>query len=773
MKNSIFIKLLITIVIALSFNTQGYSQITDVYGFTGGVQTFTVPACTDSLIVTVCGAQGGGPTGGQGACIDVTIPVQQGDQIDIFVGGQGTCGNNSGGWNGGGTGHASTQVNASWNACGGGGASEVHVNGVPVAIAGAGGGTGGGSTSVNTNSGGAGGCANGVNGGNTFGQGGQGASQTAGGNGGTPWAGTPPGGSNGSLGQGGQGGIWQTASGGGGGGGFYGGGGGGNDGCCTGGNGGGGGGGGSSLVPTGGNCTQGTNTGDGTVTITYVEGSFDVEVTNTSCLGASDGMIEVATDSPNSQFSFDGGNTYSFTDSVLTDVPAGDYVVCVEFDGGQCSNACDSVTIEDGPPIDVNSFGDTLICENGTAQISAQGVQGNTFTYSWEHTNETTATVNASPTEPTNYWVVATNELGCRSDTAYVDVDLYPPLSGVVSPDDYVCPGFEGSLTATGSGGNGGPYSYSWSGPGGGVISNDDLMTDNPFNTSIYTVTITDGCESTAFSISGTIEVAPLPDIDFSVDEIEKCEPAIFTLTQESDMTAISNYTWILSTGDTITDIAQFDIYIPDVGGYDVTMAIQTVDGCVDTLTMQDFMFVRPQPTADFEYDPEPMGYLNPTAEFLNASQNADWYEWYFEQGSPSYSNEESPFVDFPIGEIAVYEATLVAHSDLGCSDSITKFVEVGPEVVLYVPNTFTPDGDGFNELWRPYIEGIDVQKFHLMVFNRWGEVMWESYNPEASWDGTYGGKFVQEGTYVWRITAGDPNSDEKFEWQGHVNVLY
>jgi len=763
------ISLLVTL-FTLHFNAN--SQVTDIYNFTGGVETFIVPACTDSLIITVCGAQGGGPTGGQGACIDITIPVNSGDEIDVYVGGQGNCGNNSGGWNGGGTGHASTQVNAAWDACGGGGASEIHINGVPIAIAGAGGGTGGGSTGVNNNNGGAGGCAQGVNGGNTFGQGGQAGTQTAGGAGGTPWAGTPPGGQAGSLGQGGNGGLWQTASGGGGGGGYYGGGGGGNDGCCTGANGGGGGGGGSSLVPPTGDCTGGSNAGDGVVSITYVEGSFDIDVTNTTCLGANNGIIEVSTDSPGSEFSFDGGQTWSFTDSVFTGV-SGLYDVCVNLVGGSCANACQEVEILDGPPIDVNTFGDTLICENGTAEISAQGVQGTTFTYSWGHTNETTATVNANPTEPGDIWVVATNELGCRSDTAYVNINLYPPIGGIVSPDDYVCPGFEGSLTATGNGGNGGPYNYVWSGPGGAVISNDDVMTDNPFNTTTYTVTITDGCESSPFLVSGIIEVAPLPDIEFSVDEIEKCEPAIFTLFQESDMTSITNYTWFLSTGDTITNIPQFDIAIPDVGAYHVTMAIQTVDGCIDTLTIQNFMFVRPQPTADFEYAPEPMGYLNPTAEFLNASQNADWYEWYFEQGSPSYSNEESPFVDFPIGEIGLYEATLIAHSDLGCSDSITKLVEVGPEVVLYVPNTFTPDGDGFNEKWRPYIDGINVQQFHLMVFNRWGEVMWESFNPEASWDGTYGGKVVKTGTYVWRITAGDPNSDEKFEWQGHVNILY
>lgn len=767
-------RFILSFVIVLLFSIRSNAQVTDVYNFTGNVESFTVPACTDSLIVTVCGAQGGGTTGGQGACIDVVIPVNQGDQIDVIVGGQGSCGDNSGGWNGGATSYASfNPANTTWDGCGGGGASEIHVNGVPVVIAGAGGGTGGGSTAATTNFGGAGGCAQGQNGGNTFGQGGQAGTQTAGGNGGTPWAGTPPGGSAGSLGQGGIGGIWNTASGGGGGGGYYGGGGGGNDGCCTNANGGGGGGGGSSLVPSGAVCTQGSNTGDGVVTITYVEGSFDVDVINTTCLGAPNGVIEISTDSPGSEFSIDGGQSYSLVDSVYTGLTAGIYDVCVNLTGGACTSACQEVEILDGPPIDINTFGDTLICENGTAEISAQGVQGNTFTYTWEHTTQTSSTVNASPTESGTIWVFATNELSCRSDTAFINIDLFPPISGVVSPDDYVCPGFEGSLTATGSGGNGGPYNYSWSGPGGGVISNNATMTDNPFNTSIYTVTITDGCESSPFSISGTIEVAPLPPISFSVDEVEKCEPAVFTLSQDTDLTPIANYTWVISTGDTITNIPQFDIGIPNVGAYHVTMMIQTTDGCLDTVTVNNFMFVRPQPTADFEYAPDPMGYLNPTAEFLNASQNADWYEWYFEQGSPSYSNEESPFVDFPLGQMGVYEATLVAHSDLGCSDSITKMVEVGPEVVLYVPNTFTPDGDGFNEQWRPYLEGTDVQQFHLLVFNRWGEVVWESYNQEASWDGTYGGKVVPTGTYVWRITAGDPNTDEKYEWQGHVNILY
>lgn len=747
------------------------AQTTDVYGFTGASEFFTVPACTDSLELVVSGAQGGGTTGGNGATVTVTVPVNQGDVVEIIVGEAGSCGNNSGGFNGGGTGHASQDGNANYNSCGGGGASSIIINGNPVVIAGAGGGTGGGSTTPTTNNGGDGGCNTGATGGNTFGSGGSGGTQTAGGNGGTPWAGTPPGGSNGSLGQGGQGGLWNTASGGGGGGGYYGGGGGGNDGCCTGANGGGGGSGGSSLVPANGGCAQGANTGDGEISITYIEGSFDTDITNTSCLGAEDGEIIVDSGQPDSEFSIDGGVTYT-TDSVFTGLSAGFYEICVNFDGGACSNACDSVEVLDGPPIDINTGNDTLICENGIAELSAQGVQGTTFTYNWSHTSDQTSSVEASPSDPSTYWVIAENELSCISDTAYIDVDLYPPITGDMSPNDYVCPGFEGFLSVAPNGGNGGPYSFSWTNPAGDVISDSSSMVDNPTDTTSYFVTITDGCESSPEIIEGVIDVAPLPEIEVSVDDPLKCNPAVFNFTFDTPLDDIANYTWIFPVNDTLNDINDFDLFYDEVNAYDVEVFIETNDGCLDSVYIDDFFEVVPQPTANFEYAPKPMGYIEPDAEFLNSSTNADYYEWYIEQGQPSYSDEVNPNASFPVGEIGEYEVTLVAFSDLGCLDSITKVIEVGPEVVLYVPNTFTPDGDGVNETWRPYIDGIDIQNFQLIVFNRWGEVVFESLDPEGSWDGRYGGEPVKEGTYVWTIKAADPISDEKYEWSGHVNVL-
>jgi gliding motility-associated-like protein len=306
MKKLLLSQIVFSLLSILCFHINLSAQSTTVnFVFTGAAQTWTVPPCVTSITVVAAGAKGGGTNGGNGSQITATIAVTPGDVIQVNVGGQGSLGAASGGWNGGGTGHASSPANAAYNSGGGGGASDIRIGGTALAnrviVAGGGGGRGGGSTNV---CGGAANCTNGANGCNTFGFGGGGGTQTAGGGGGTPWAGVPPGGSAGTLGQGGQGGLWQTASGGGGGGGFYGGGGGGNDGCCTGGNGGGGGGGGSSLMPAGGTCIASSNTGNGFVNITYTASSVTMVATNTGpyCEGATIQLNATA-----------GGTTYSWT----------------------------------------------------------------------------------------------------------------------------------------------------------------------------------------------------------------------------------------------------------------------------------------------------------------------------------------------------------------------------------------------------------------------------------------------------------------------------
>ena len=81
-------------------------------------------------------------------------------------------------------------------------------------------------------------------------------------------------------------------------------------------------------------------------------------------------------------------------------------------------------------------------------------------------------------------------------------------------------------------------------------------------------------------------------------------------------------------------------------------------------------------------------------------------------------------------------------------------------------------EDDNLNNDWRVYIDGININEFHLIMFNRWGEIVWESYDPEGVWDGTYVGNKNQDGTYVWTLIAKDATSDKKYEFKGQVTVI-
>jgi gliding motility-associated-like protein len=134
------------------------------------------------------------------------------------------------------------------------------------------------------------------------------------------------------------------------------------------------------------------------------------------------------------------------------------------------------------------------------------------------------------------------------------------------------------------------------------------------------------------------------------------------------------------------------------------------------------------------------------------------------------------------IGDLSVIYTTPgtypieVVHYSNGCpSEPFNVLVVVGecPSLIYYIPNSFTPDGNEFNQVWRPiFTKGFDPYDFHLTIFNRWGQLIWESYDASVGWDGTYNGKEVQDGIYVWRIEFGDPLNDSKYLKFGNVNVI-
>ena len=178
-----------------------------------------------------------------------------------------------------------------------------------------------------------------------------------------------------------------------------------------------------------------------------------------SCEGDTDGAI-VASGNGATSFSYDNGLTWT-ADSTLSNLSAGTYDVCVKDNQG--CEACSQVIISDPAPVQLSVGNDTIVCENGTANLNAIGQSGNTFTYHWSHTSNTTAAVTAAPIAAGYYTVYVENENGCSSAMDSIYVDVLPPLSVTVAGGDEVCPGYPSTISVYGAGGDGGPYNFTWS----------------------------------------------------------------------------------------------------------------------------------------------------------------------------------------------------------------------------------------------------------------------------------------------------------------------
>lgn len=118
---------------------------------------------------------------------------------------------------------------------------------------------------------------------------------------------------------------------------------------------------------------------------------------------------------------------------------------------------------------------------------------------------------------------------------------------------------------------------------------------------------------------------------------------------------------------------------------------------------------------------------------------------------------------------------TLYAYSASGCVDSSFVIINYSEDEIFYVPNTFTPDQDEFNQTWGPvFTQGFDPFNFELLIFNRWGEIIWESHDAEGRWDGSYGNSGVDcpDGVYVWKIAYKPKETDKKNIVTGHLTLI-
>ena len=504
-----------------------------------------------------------------------------------------------------------------------------------------------------------------------------------------------------------------------------------------------------------------------TVKISVIKAQQTLSSVQPSCFGFSDGKIIVDNSIANA-YSFDNGVTWQ-ADSVKTGLAAGTYTVCSK-NYLNCQ-VCSSITLTDPPQLTFTASNDTIICQNGTAQLQALATGGNSFNYNWSFTSNLNTNQNFSPENDTIVTVFATSDLGCTTSTESITIQVRDSLTGTIPQNLSVCPGYPVTIAVTTIGGFNAPYNYSWT-TGQSATGNGSSVSVSPTAQSQYSVTITDACESTPLVLSTTVSVLPLPIPQISTPLNEKCELAAFTLKNETDPLMADHVIWNISNGTSIIDQETIDVVNLVAGSYSVQLIVTSPEGCIDSTTFSNFLTVHPKPESLFKYTPNPVKMFNTLVNLSNYSTNGASFEWFITNGNPSYSNQPNVTTVFPDGVTGQYPVLLVTTSEFGCLDSLELDVIVLPELILYAPNSFTPDNDEHNQQWGIHIEGIDITEFSLLIFNRWGEIIWESNDPKALWDGSYNGSLVTEGTYNWIIQAKDIVNDGKYNFNGYINVF-
>ncbi len=418
------------------------------------------------------------------------------------------------------------------------------------------------------------------------------------------------------------------------------------------------------------------------------------------------------------------------------------------------------------PEVDLSP--DTTICIGGTATLFANASGGAPpYTYHWDQGLGTGQVQTVSPGTAEEYAVYTEDANGCTSSWDTVEVTYHGPLDLSVSGTRSICPGDTAQLVANASGGEGAPYDYTWS--TGGKTAGEFVT---PNSTTSYSVTVDDACETPPVEDSVEIEVNPLPAVSIDGYDLESCSPVeakLINATPPADVGG--DCVWDLGDGtekvgcDTITHL--YD----EPGCYDVTLTVRSPDGCVDSTTRTDYVCARLHPDADFDVDPLSSNVQDPHFDFLNRTTGASSYEWTF--GELGSSTEEHPSYSFPNDREGNYEVCLTATSAYGCEDRICRDVMVEGKFILYVPNAFTPDGDGVNDEFGPVVQGADESEYSFEVYDRWGELLFDTNDPNERWDGTVNsGSPKKSDVYIWRVVTENRYTGADIERTGEVTIV-
>ncbi len=499
-----------------------------------------------------------------------------------------------------------------------------------------------------------------------------------------------------------------------------------------------------------------------------------------------------------SQFNWDfgDGSFSTLLDPTHQYVAPGDYQVklVVTTAIGGCKDSVTQTITAYPLPVPVYTLANQ--CVNAQVVYNNQSTilaPDNIATYAWSFGDGNTSATQSPSHLYSNDGVyttklILTSNHGCIDSISH-QVTVWPLPVVDFSPTE-VCLNFDTQFSdltnISSANSNNSITSWNWNFDDGTTSSNQHPT--HAYGTSgLYQVTLqvtsNNGCQASA---TKGVYVFPNPTVSFTGNNLTGCSPVCFNVNSTSfidnshtiqNPSSITNYQWNFSNGTSIDSglnpsyAACFsnDTDAPQL--IDVQLIVTTNIGCVDSVTATNYILVKDLPHADFDFSPTAPTSVYSQVTTTNHSTNADTYNW----SIPGVGNSTIFEPTFNLEETApgMYAITLVVQTNEGCRDSVIKGFELLDELIIYVPNTFTPDGDNYNNEFLPVLtSGFDKYTYTLLIYDRWGEVMFESHDHLVGWDGTYLDRIVPDGTFIWKINVKEARTDKRRTFEGHVTIL-
>jgi gliding motility-associated-like protein len=263
-------------------------------------------------------------------------------------------------------------------------------------------------------------------------------------------------------------------------------------------------------------------------------------------------------------------------------------------------------------------------------------------------------------------------------------------------------------------------------------------------------------------SITLSVDIPPLPMVDFDADKYKGCRPLCihFSDYSFSSKDPIKSWQWTFGDGKDTTSPSPSHCYI-DVGVYTVSLTVETKNTCKQSFSWKDMIEVYPYPVADFEPSPTETTESNSLIHFYDRSQGAVSWGWDF--GDDSSSTVSTQDAQHRYRKPGTYQVWQYIVNSFGCRDSISKPIRINPEWSFYVPNAFTPGSSkGINDGFTGY--GTNIKEFEMWIFDRWGNAIYHCNRMDEPWNGSvenglHGEQSAQEDVYVWKIKLKDCNN--------------